>query len=50
VLSVALEQNRGTTRTYVSGLQHPLPLITTQTGDVLVGDWGTGTIYRITAA
>jgi glucose/arabinose dehydrogenase len=50
VVSVALEGNRGTTRTYVSGLQHPLPLVTTATGAVLVGDWGTGIIYRIAQA
>jgi glucose/arabinose dehydrogenase len=49
VLSVALEHNRGALRTYVTGLQHPLPLITTGTGAVLIGDWGTGIIYRITA-
>ena len=30
-------------------LEHPLPLITTGTGAVLIGDWGTGIIYRITA-
>jgi glucose/arabinose dehydrogenase len=50
VLSVALEQNRGAVHTYVTGLQHPLPLITTDTGAVLLGDWGTGIIYRITTA
>jgi glucose/arabinose dehydrogenase len=50
VLSVALDQNRGTTRTYVSGLQQPLPLLATATGALLVGDWETGVIYRITAS
>jgi glucose/arabinose dehydrogenase len=50
VLSFALEHDRGALRTYVTGLQHPLPLITTEAGAVLVGDWGTGVIYRITAS
>jgi glucose/arabinose dehydrogenase len=50
VLSVALDQNRGTTRTYVTGLQHPLPLLATATGAVLVGDWETGVIYRVDAS
>jgi glucose/arabinose dehydrogenase len=32
---------------FVTGLQNPVPVITTPDGAVLIGDWGTGTIYRI---
>jgi hypothetical protein len=33
---------------FLTGLKHPLPLLTLRDGSVLVGDWGTGTIYRVT--
>jgi hypothetical protein len=32
---------------YLSGLKNPLPIAVSPDGAVLVGDWGTGTIYRI---
>lgn len=50
VLSVTLSARSETPSTYVAGLRHPLPLITTAGGTVLVGDWDTGVIYRITPA
>jgi glucose/arabinose dehydrogenase len=34
----------------VSGLKHPLPLVTAPGGALLVGAWGSGTIYRIARA
>jgi glucose/arabinose dehydrogenase len=34
----------------VSGLANPLPLVTTPGGALLVGAWGSGTIYRIARA
>ncbi len=32
---------------FLTGLSHPLPLLTAPDGSLLVGDWGTGVIYRI---
>jgi glucose/arabinose dehydrogenase len=32
---------------FLTGLKNPVPVIATATGDLLVGDWGTGTIYLI---
>ena len=40
----------GSVSPWLTGLQHPLALIITRTRSVLVGDWGTGTIYRIAPA
>jgi glucose/arabinose dehydrogenase len=40
----------GSVSPWLTGLQHPLALIVTRTRSVLVGDWGTGTIYRIAPA
>jgi glucose/arabinose dehydrogenase len=37
----------GVAEPYLTGLENPLPLLTTANGDLLVGDWGTGKIYRI---
>jgi hypothetical protein len=37
----------GSVSPWLTGLHHPLALIVTRTRSVLVGDWGTGTIYRI---
>jgi glucose/arabinose dehydrogenase len=48
VMSVDLSD--GATETWLSGLEHPLPLATQPDGSVLVGDWGTGIVYRVTAA
>jgi glucose/arabinose dehydrogenase len=40
----------GTVSTWLTGLRDPLALLADPAGAVLVGDWATGTIYRITAA
>ena len=34
----------------VTGLTNPVPIAVSPDGAVLVGDWGTGTVYRIAAA
>ncbi len=34
---------------FLTGLTNPLPLIRAADGAVLVGDWSSGTIYRISA-
>jgi glucose/arabinose dehydrogenase len=54
VLRVPLRQ-KGTTYTgtavpFLTGIKNPLPVITASGGAVLVGDWTTGTIYRISAS
>lgn len=41
---------RGSVSPWISGLQDPLALILTPKRSVLVGDWGTGTIYQIARA
>jgi glucose/arabinose dehydrogenase len=38
---------RGTPQPFLTGIANPLPVVTTAGGAVLVGDWSTGTIYRI---
>lgn len=53
VLRVPLRKT-GTTYTgsalpFLTGIANPLPVITTGGGAVLIGDWSTGKIYRITA-
>ena len=40
----------GSVSTFLSGLKNPLPLIVAPGGELLVGDWSTGTIYRVTGA
>jgi glucose/arabinose dehydrogenase len=51
VLRVALTRTgsgyRGSVAPFLSGLRNPLPVVATADGAVLVGDWGTGTIYRV---
>ena len=37
----------GTVEPFLTGLTQPVPVISAPDGAVLVGDWGTGTIYRI---
>ncbi len=37
----------GTVTTLVSGLEHAVPLVIGADGSVLVGDWGSGIVYRI---
>jgi hypothetical protein len=38
----------GNSTVYISGLAHPLPIVGASDGSLLVGDWGSGLIYRIT--
>jgi len=40
----------GAVSTFLTGLKNPLPLIVARDGALLVGDWSTGTIYRIARA
>lgn len=53
VRRVALERTptgyRGSVSTFLTGLQNPLPVVAAPDGSVLVGDWGRGIIYRISA-
>ena len=37
----------GTASTFITGFRHPLPVLATSSG-VLIGDWGTGVVYRVT--
>jgi glucose/arabinose dehydrogenase len=46
VLSAPLQG--GTATPYLTGVRNPLALIRASDGALLVGDWGTGRIYRIT--
>jgi hypothetical protein len=39
---------RGSVAVWLRGLRHPLALVLVPGGSVLVGDWGTGIVYRIT--
>jgi glucose/arabinose dehydrogenase len=54
VLRVALTRTatgyRGTRSTFLTGLRNPLAVATAADGAVLVGDWGTGRIYRVARA
>jgi glucose/arabinose dehydrogenase len=47
VLRVALTSTEGAATPFLTGLRNPLPIVTTPGGAVLVGDWGTGRIYRV---
>ena len=51
VLQVPLTRSgstyRGTATPFLTGVRNPLALATTRDGAILVGDWGTGRIYRI---
>lgn len=38
---------RGAPTTFIAGLDRPLPLTTTLDGDLVVGDYATGVIYRV---
>jgi glucose/arabinose dehydrogenase len=53
VLRVALVRDgstwTGTVEPFLTGLTQPVAVTSAPDGAVLVGDWGTGTIYRITA-
>jgi glucose/arabinose dehydrogenase len=52
VLQVGLTKSgsgyKGSVRPFLRGLKNPLPVLATRDGAVLVGDWTTGVIYRIT--
>src|SRR5437763_6657136 len=37
----------GKASTWLTGLEHPLPIIRAADGALLVGDWGTGVVYRV---
>jgi hypothetical protein len=37
----------GSVSTELAGLKNPLPVVAAPDGSVLVGDWGTGRIYRV---
>jgi glucose/arabinose dehydrogenase len=54
VLRVALaaegEVYSGTVQPFLSGLTNPVPVAAAPDGAILVGDWGTGTIYRVAPA
>ena len=47
VLRVALTTGATTAKPFLTGLRNPLPIVTTRAGTILVGDWGTGRIYRV---
>jgi glucose/arabinose dehydrogenase len=40
----------GSVADFIGGLQHPVPVLVAPDGSLLIGDWGTGTVYRITPA
>jgi glucose/arabinose dehydrogenase len=37
----------GAVTTFLTGFRNPVPVIATEEGNLLVGDWGTGTVYSI---
>ena len=39
----------GTVTPWLTGLENPVPVVAPADGSVLVGDWGTGKVYRVTA-
>ena len=39
----------GTTTAFLSGFEHPVPVLRTSDGALLVGDWGTGKVVRVAA-
>jgi hypothetical protein len=38
----------GTVKPFLTGFKNPVPVMMSPDGSLLVGDWSTGTIYRIT--
>ena len=52
VQRIALERTatgyRGSAQPFLTGMVNPLPVTTAADGALLVGDWSTGTVYRIT--
>jgi glucose/arabinose dehydrogenase len=51
VMRVALSKSGGTytgeVSTFLTGIQSPVAVAVSPTGDVIVGDWATGVVYRI---
>src|SRR5439155_3239045 len=51
VLRVGLERDgpayRGTVTPFLTGLKNPVPVLLDPNGSLLIGDWGTGIVYRI---
>jgi glucose/arabinose dehydrogenase len=39
-----------TVSTLVTGLQNPVPVILSPGGSLMIGDWGSGTVYQVAAA
>jgi glucose/arabinose dehydrogenase len=39
-----------TVSTMVTGLQHPVPVIQSPGGSLMIGDWGSGAVYQLAAA
>ena len=54
VLRVALTADgdtyRGSVEPFLTGLTSPVPVATAPDGALLVGDWGSGTVYRVAPA
>ena len=52
VVPLTASAGRGavTAAAFLGGFEHPAPVIVTHTGALLVGDWGTGRVVRVTAA
>jgi len=48
VLQVSLDEEGGNVRTFLTGIENPLPIAATAAGAILVGDWSSGKIYRVT--
>jgi glucose/arabinose dehydrogenase len=44
---LAVSTANGSAKVLVTGIANPLPVLTFGAGSVLVGDWSTGTIYRL---
>lgn len=49
-LSSAGSTYSGTVSTYLTGVGSPVPLLTAADDSLFVGDWASGTVYRIAAA
>jgi hypothetical protein len=54
VLRIALSKDgstyTGTVSPFLGGLKNPVPVGVNPDGAIVVGDWGTGIIYRISTA
>jgi glucose/arabinose dehydrogenase len=47
VQRVALTATKASVSAFLTGMKHPLAVLAAGDGTLFVGDWGTGTIYRI---